>query len=566
MSIQVQQAGWTVRGHRTSTQILRGIGLALAAACLGVFGAERARAAAGDTNSKQAEAQASLMKVAVGKAYPSATDAEFPEIKKAITRLSNNDVENALLWLDAAKAKHPKLPPAELMMASILIAANQPVNTVRGELEDCVKKNPTDPEAYLMLADQSFAEGRIAEAEALFARAEQLAASFDESAGRKHDCQIRAEAGLAAVAERREQWDTAKKYLEAWLAYYPDSLPGPDNALPKTRDPAAAPAYDRLGRVLFKMDSSVNKKAGGRAAFKQFQAAVANDPKSISAYLALALLFEEEAKTRESKEEAKQLHDTAKQQITMAVTTEPADPTTKLPTMLAAARWAIDTEQSKEAVDYADMALKQDATSLEAWYLKGVASRLAKDVKTAEDCLNYVYSQQPSNFAAANQLAQVLAEQLTEKDKQKRGLAIAQMNYQVNGNDRQNVAQALESAATLAWCLYEMGPDYRLQAAKVMQAIVNTGVVSADGLYYIARLTNDQEGKAEDAAKLLKAALANGRQFVHRQDAEAMLATLQKGRPADVSPDDVGPPPKSEKPKKSSGTDSGAAPTNKTSP
>ncbi len=550
MSILVRQAGWTARGQATSAQILRGLGLALTAIGLGLLGAGRAQAQPDST--KQAEAQASLLKVAVGKAYPDASDKTFPEIHEAVVRLSNNDAKTALLWLQSAKEKHPKLPPGELMMASILIAANQPANTVRGVLEDCVKANPADPEAFLLLADQSFSEGRTAEAEALFARAEQLAATFEESAPRKRDCQIRAEAGLAAVAERREQWDTAKKYLEAWLAFY-----GTD------KDPASAPAHDRLGRVLFKAAS--DKIAGGQAALKEFQAAVANDKKSISADLALALLLEEEARTGDKdSDETKKFHEMAKGEITKAVTQKSGDPSTVLPTLLAAARWAIDTEQAADAVTYADMALQQDKTSLEAWYLKGVASRLAKDVKTAEDCLNYVYSQQPNNFAAANQLAQVLSEQNSgadiDKDKQKRGLAIAQMNYQVFGNDRQNVAQALESAATFGWCLYLMGPDYRLQAAKVMQAIVNTGVVSADGLYYIARLTNDQEGKTKEAVDLLKAALANGRQFVHRQEAEAMLARIDKAAPTPA----IGPPPKST-PKKSSGTDS-SAPAPKTAP
>jgi tetratricopeptide (TPR) repeat protein len=548
MSILVRQAGWRARGQTTSAQIFRGLGLALAAIGLGLLGAGRAQAQPDST--KQAEAQASLLKVAVGKAYPDASDKTFPEIQKAIILLSNNDAKTALLWLQSAKEKHPKLPPGELMMASILIAANQPANTVRGVLEDCVKANPADPEAFLLLADQSFSEGRTAEAEALFARAEQLASTFEESAPRKRDCQIRAEAGLAAVAERREQWETAKKYLEAWLAFY-----GTD------KDPASAPAHDRLGRVLFK--SASDKIAGGQAALKEFQAAVANDKKSISADLALALLLEEEARTGDKdSEDTKKFHEMAKGEITKAVTQKSGDPSTVLPTLLAAAGWAIDTEQAADAVTYADMALQQDKTSLEAWYLKGVASRLAKDVKTAEDCLNYVYSQQPNNFAAANQLAQVLSEQDTDKDKQKRGLAIAQMNYQVFGNDRQNVAQALESAATFGWCLYLMGPDYRLQAAKVMQAIVNTGVVSADGLYYIARLTNDQEGKTKESVDLLKAALANGRQFVHRQEAEAMLARIDKtpAKPA------IGPPPDLAPKKKGAAPSSEVPPSNKSTP
>jgi len=425
---------------------------------------------------------------------------------------------------------------------------------VRGELEECVKKNPTDPEAYLMLGDQAFAEGRITDADVLFARAQQLAADFKESAARQRDCQIRANAGEAAVAERREQWELAKNFLTAWLAFYPDTLPAGPDGKAKTPDRASAPAYDRLGRVLFKADSSPNKDIGARLAFQQFKAAVANDDKSISANLALALMYEDEAKTKDKdSKEFEYLRGMAQKCITLAVNNPPEDQATKLATMLAAARWAIDTEQAKEAVEYADDALGVESKSLEAKYLKGVASRLAGDIKTAEQYLNEVYESSPNNFAAANQLAQVLAEQTTEKDKQQRGLEIAQMNNRVNGGDKQNPAQALESAATLGWVLYEMKRP--LEAAQVMQQVANTGVISADGLYYIARLNEDQ-GKTEDAIKLLKAALENGRQFVHRHEAEGMLAKLNKGEDTSA---EHGPPPKSKK--SNGGTDSGPPPT-----
>ncbi len=147
---------------------------------------------------------------------------KYAEVQSAIDRFTHNDSAAARLDLEAAKKKFPQLAPPEVMMAELWQVANQPSNE-RAELENCVKNYPTDPEAYLILADFSFAEGRTAAAEALFDRAAQLAANFTENARRKHDFQYRIAAGLAAVAERRAQWELAKKHLESWLALDPDS-------------------------------------------------------------------------------------------------------------------------------------------------------------------------------------------------------------------------------------------------------------------------------------------------------------------------------------------------------
>lgn len=159
----------------------------------------------------------------------------------------------------------------------------------------------------------------------------------------------------------------------------------------------------------------------------------------------------------------------------------------------------------------------------------GVAARMKGDTKTAEKMLEEVFMSSPGNFQASNQLAQVLAEQKTDKEKQQRGLEIAMNNQaaaQAGDAGRRDPARALESAATLGWVLFQMN---RIpEADQVTQAIINTGVASPDILYYQARLFQEHSQTKEAIAKL-KSALSNSRGFfVHRADAKEMLAKLDK--------------------------------------
>jgi tetratricopeptide (TPR) repeat protein len=471
----------------------------------------------GLASSGRAKAQITIQSL-LGKSISDPTAEQFPDVNDAIKRFTNRDPEAALKYLETAKRKNPKLPPAEMMLAQMWIAANQ-AGPARSALEDCVKNNPDDPEAYLVLGDLAFADRRYAESELLFAKSEQLAANFKDNLKRANDFRGRAEAGLASVAEIREQWDNAKKHLEAWLQVVDPTgaAPVPGSA-PNT---AAANAHDRLGRVIFRSDTDATKSAGARKAYEQFQQAVIDDNKSISADIALAQLYEDA-----------KMHDKAKHFINYAVTRLPADQETKVATLIAAARWALDTNQAEDAYNYAKDAFNLDPKSkraLEAKFMMGVAARIKGDTKIAEQCLQDVVTASPANFPASNQLAQVLAEQKTDKEKQQRGLEIAGNNQavaQANEGTRRDPGRAIEAASTLGWVLFMMN---RIpEADQVTQAVINTGAATPDIWYYRARLF-EEHGQTKEAIASLKASLTNKRGFfVHRDDAQHLLARLDK--------------------------------------
>jgi predicted Zn-dependent protease len=427
----------------------------------------------------------------------------YKEVSDAIVRFTRSDLEGAEALLEKAKNKYKQLPPSEVMLAKMLSQVQNQGAAVRAQLEKCVKLHPDDPEAYIIFGDQALSEGRLTDAGLLFAQGKAIAAKFTENKKRQREFQTRAENGMALVAESHENWDDARAHLEAWLAI----------------EPKNATAHNRLARVLFRADKSDDKKAGARAAYSELKAAVEAEPKSMSPDIGLAMLYEEAGKHQDD-----QTHEDAVTFIRRAVTNLPSDTDTRLATLIAAARWALETDQPNEAKEYSDMALKIQPDSPEAKFLRGVAARLFKDTATAEKNLQEVYTAFPMNFAASNQYAQVLAEQ-NDKKKQQKALEIAEINEKVFGgqNGGQN-RQAAETAATLGWVLYNQGQIN--QADKVMQAIERAGASSPDSLYYKARIL-EAAGQPENAVKYLKTALTLSKAFVHHRDAQGMKDKLE---------------------------------------
>jgi hypothetical protein len=135
----------------------------------------------------------------------------------------------------------------------------------------------------------------------------------------------------------------------------------------------------------------------------------------------------------------------------------------------------------------------------------------------------------PSNFAASNQFAQVLAEQ-KDKDKRQRALDIASINQKMFAGQKNQ--QEIEAAATLGWVLFNM--EKINEADRVVQAVLNTGNPSPDALYFKARILQEM-GKSEDAKKVVDLALKFPKNFVHRPEALAMSNTLARSLGTDTS-------------------------------
>ncbi|MFM8414678.1 MAG: tetratricopeptide repeat protein [Planctomycetota bacterium] len=447
---------------------VRSVACTLFAAMAFLFGGDAARAQV-------------TPKILIGKAVSDEND--YKEISNAITRFNDRDIDGCRAILERARNTNPKLPPPGVMMAMLWLNVNQ-LLPARAELEQTTVKFPKDPEPYLMLADLAFQDRRVTDSAVLFDRATELTGAFDENPKRKRDFEIRCNAGTAAVAEARQQWESAQKHLAAWLELDPDN----------------AGAHFRMGNVLFRLGKE-------KEALAQFQEARKLDAKALQPELALARLYDEDRKK-----------DVAKKWIESALQAAPQDPAV----LLAASQWYLGQSDLKTAQTIADKVLAADAKSLDGKIVRGVIARVARDYATAEKFFNDAHVQSPGNFAASNSLALVLIES-DKKESQQRAVEMAEANV---ARYRENSPQQVSALTTLAWVYYKLGR--REDAEKILDQIARNNALTSDGAYYVAKLLTDR-GEKDRARKILEEVLTNESVFATRSDAKDLLDSLKAG-------------------------------------
>ena len=419
-------------------------------------------------------------------------NANIPEIEEAFQRLRNHDVDGAKSLLDAAIKAHPELPPSRVMIAAWFSQVNQTA-MVRGQLELAVQELPNDPEAYRVLGELALQGRRWVEADLCFQKAYELAYKFKGDARRRSALLTQAISGEAVVAEARNDWPTAQKYIEEIVA----------------KDPKNAAALQQYGRALFKQ-----KKV--EAALEKFKAARALNDKLLTPEAVLADYYQEDGDTAN-----------ASKWMKAAIEAAPND----LNTRLAAAQWALATFQFAAAEKQADVALKLDPTSQDAQIVSGLVALYLKNYAQAATLFQKIVDTSPSNFLAINHLALALAHQ-GEADK-KRALEYAQMNAQ-------RASSQPEAFATVGWVLYQLGRADEAEAAFRKALEVGQGQISANLAYYIARISTDRK-RYDEARKALDVALRSPQPFVERPAAELLAKELDKLAPAD-SASKAGPP------------------------
>lgn len=434
----------------------------------------------------------SLTEMLIGNAVSGADSGQYKDVTDAITALQNGDGTRARALLEQAVKNNPgKLPPAEVMLARLLFAANQ-VGPARAELERATKSYGKDPEAYLILAEVALADGRVTDADALLTKAQPLIAAYNENPKRKRYFETSLAARQANVAIARTDWDTAVDRIKDWIKADPDSVQ----------------AHQLLGRALFKQGLD-------RDAYEELQKALKIDSKSTNPQIIMAGLWEESDKNGK--------HDKAATWIKQAVQEHPKD----LTVLLQAAQWALQTSTNsnsglKEAQGYADQAIALDAKSNEAKIIRAGIARLQNDLPFAEKLLTQVVSNAPDNIGASDQLALVLIE-TGDSEKMSKAQKIAEVNMQLTAKGNQF---SPEVASTYAWVLYKN--DRKKEAGDVLGKVLSsTRQLSQDVAYYAGRMLQDQ-GQFEQAAAVLKAATDNSTPFVQRQEALKLLAEVEK--------------------------------------
>ena len=404
----------------------------------------------------------------------------YGDVTDAVARFHKGDVAGARGALVAAKDKRAELAPARVMLARLMLSANQ-IAAARTELEREVADNAGDPEAYLLFSDLALRDRRTTDAEVVLNRCAELLASFDGNPKRKENFAFAVAAGLAAVAEQREKWPAAVEHLAKWVSLDPDN----------------AGALMRLGQAQF--------RAGKRdEAYKTLQAAAKAEPGLLSADIVMGRLYEDAGDAKE-----------AAASMSQAVKVGPKE----LNTILAAAEWALRNNMMDVARSRAAAALKVESSSLEAQLLSGRVALLGAEFKAAEQVFAAAHLQSPANFQAANLLALALIEQ-DDDAKRRRALEFAELSSNLNPGSS-------EAAETLGWVYFRLGRTN--DADRVLGTAMNTGTLSADGAYYTARLF-EQVGRPEDARRLLEKSVQTKQPFAHRREAQSLLTELSPGK------------------------------------
>ncbi|MCH2595570.1 MAG: tetratricopeptide repeat protein [Pirellulales bacterium] len=350
---------------------------------------------------------------------------------------------------------------------------------VRLLLERTVIESPDDPETYLIVADQAYRANRTIEAEALFLMAEPKVKNFTENAKRKRNFEIRLLAGMAAVAERRAQWDKSYQLLTKMVEA------DPDNAV----------SHARLGLTLYRIEKP-------KEALKEFTKARELNPDMPHPYVSVAQLFSQEGDTEK-----------ARKAFERAYSEEKGNEKTAQ----AFAEWLILQNQLDEAQKVAKTLRENAPGSVSALLLDGIVAHMQGDSERAENALQKVLSLEPRHAQASDLLALLLIQRDNVKSKE-RALSYAELNAERFPNNAQ-------ANITKAWVQYKLGN--KAEAQKSLEQGSRSGQMRADSMYLIAEIMVAEGQKQKAIAALQQGTAQRSGLFVFRREAQALLEKLK---------------------------------------
>ncbi len=427
----------------------------------------------------QAHAQGPLTpEILIGDSVAEPNASKYSDIDEAIKRFDGKDVLGARTFLERAVSKDDKLPPVDVMLAKMHFVTGN-VQAGLAALDAAVRDIRTDPEPYLLLADQARSTGQSISALALYDKGIELTEAYDANPKRKRRFMLRAYSGRAAVLQQWEDWVAAEADLQVLLK----------------EDPDDAAALSRLGVVYFMLD----KPAEG---YNSFVKARELNKDLAPPYVAAATMYQRLGKP-----------DQARQAFERAYAENKADKAT----LVAYAQWLLQTDQIDQAKTVLAGARKEIPNSFEILLLSGLAERMSGELDAAEQLYMQALAIQPTNRDVYNQLALLLFDQ-DNTEKKQRGAGFAQANASIH----QSNADVL---ITLAWVMYKLGRVNEFNEA--YQRGVRAGALSPDSKYLIAKIMVDQ--KRNDVAEKLLTNASDDYQgiFVMKNEAQALLESIK---------------------------------------
>jgi tetratricopeptide (TPR) repeat protein len=397
---------------------------------------------------------------------------------RAVASFDRGDYDSCLQHLREAVRADAALPPAPIVFATLALQKDR-ADLARLGLERAVVENPDHPEAFLLFGELALREGRWTDAALHLARARDLAAAERWAGEPRREYERRRLRGEARIAEARGDWKAAKAALEDGLKL----------------DPTDAAARQRLGKALFQLGQY-------DAAYQELERAAQVDGSHALEPPAIVMGQFYQAAGDSAK---------AGEWMNYAVQAAPDS----IPARLGLAAWLTDRGRAVEARTHAEEAIRLDPRSTGARRLLGLIERASNQLRRAQEILESLARETPDDPWVRNQLALVLADQADDALR-RRALELAERNVR-------QAPGAPEALATLGFVYHRL---HRLdEADAVLQAVADSGQVSSDALYTLARVRADR-GRVGDAPGLLKAALAAPGFFAARDQARQWLERL----------------------------------------
>jgi tetratricopeptide (TPR) repeat protein len=391
------------------------------------------------------------------------------ELDQATKSFQAGDFETCLKQLGQAVLAHPDLPPAHALFAELASRNNQ-LALMRPALERAFGEDPAHPQVFVLFGDLALREGRWTDAALHFEKATALASTPRWTSPKRDHFERLCLRARAAVAEGRGDWKAAKSALDDRLKL----------------EPADAPARQRLGKALFRLDQ-------WDAAYRELERAAREDATLEPAAISMAWLYTAAGDIKKAEE-----------WLDYAVKSAPDS----LGVRIGRASWLLEQGRVEDARAEGEAAARIDPRSRDARRLVGLAARARNDLAGAQTILEALDRESPGDAWTSNQLAVVLAEQADDAQR-RRALELAEGLVRRAPND----ADALATLGTVCYRLHRLE-----EAEKLLQTVLASGRASSETAYILARVHVDR-GHPEAAPALLDAALSTPGIFVFRNDA-----------------------------------------------
>ena len=402
------------------------------------------------------------------------------EIARGVEAALRGNEADAEKFFAAAVARKPGSRPGGIDAAMAFADpafGHHHFGKLRFWLEKTTDDYPNDPEAFLLLGDLAFSEGRLLETKMLAEHAAKLVEKFDAGFDRQNSLRIYAENLLAGVCEQKRNWNEARERFTKLCEL----------------DPTSGEHPYRLGLVLYRLGLKTD-------AIKLLTDAALKDANVPPALIVLAQLAEAEGKTEEA----------------AALLAESLERDGgNLRVLAAAADLELRWNNLPKVRELAGKAHKIDPTIAAPRMTLGIVDLYDGAFEDAEKKFAAIVDEFPEDVPALIGLSLALCEQ-DDVEQLRRAYACAKANADRN-------PESVEAQATLAWVYFKA--NYPVKAEKILMRLFEVGDLNSIGAYYLAAVYAQQNRK-DEAVLFLKNALATKGNFPQRAAAETLLKSL----------------------------------------